>query len=283
MYLDDSNRTPLLLFRSWMGPVSTDSSYRTNSIGPKQGDSGTAGVYEMGLLLVLVVSAAFTVLALVMHFGEPLSILPVLERRTPGILYRVKTNHPLAAISFDDGPHPVFTPQVLEILAQYEVKATFFLIGERALRHPELVARIKAAGHEVANHYFINGHTLNHSREEFLENLEKADRAIGLAEKPILYRPPVGWIRAWQLKLLQDRGYICVLGCAYPRDTLHPPLWYFHWLVQKNLVPGAIVILHDGISNPAQTIRALPDILKAAPQKGLRFVPIGELRSFSGN
>lgn len=237
----------------------------------------------MWLAVILSVIGLLVGLALFVHFAEPLAILPVLERRTPGIVYRVKTNHPLVALSFDDGPHPVFTPQVLDILAQHDVKATFFLIGERALRHPELVARIKAAGHEVANHYFINGHTLNHSREEFLENLEKTGRAIGLTEKPILYRPPVGWIRSWQLKLLQERGYICVLGCAYPRDTLHPPVWYIRWLVRKNLVPGAIVILHDGISNPSQTIRALSDILQAAPRKGLRFVSVGELIGFGGS
>jgi peptidoglycan-N-acetylglucosamine deacetylase len=237
----------------------------------------------MWLEVILIVVALLVALALFIHFGEPLTILPALERRTPNIIYRVKTDHPLAALSFDDGPHPVFTPQVLDILHQHDAKATFFLIGERAGRHPELVARIKAAGHEVGNHYFTNGHTLNHSEAQFLESLERTDRAIGITAKPTLFRPPVGLARAWQIKLAQDRGYISVLGCAYPRDTLHPPVWYIRWLVLKNLIPGSIVILHDGISDPTQTIRALPKILEAGKQRGMRFVSIGELRSFGRN
>src|SRR5258706_15557958 len=92
--------------------------------------------------------------ALVVFWIEPLTILPLLERLTPNLTYRVRTSHPLVALSFDDGPHPIFTPQVLDILHQHNAHATFFLIGERALRHPDLVASIKAAGHEVGNHYF---------------------------------------------------------------------------------------------------------------------------------
>src|SRR5258706_3515814 len=93
-------------------------------------------------------------LALVVLWIEPLTILPLLERLTPNLTYRIPTRHPLVALSFDDGPHPIFTPQVLDILHQHNAQATFFLIGERALPHPHLVASIKAAGHEVGNHYF---------------------------------------------------------------------------------------------------------------------------------
>ena len=107
----------------------------------------------------------------------------LLERLTPNIVYRVRTELPLVALSFDDGPHPEFTPQVLEILKQHEAKATFFLIGERALRYPEVVARIRAEGHEIGNHYLRNGATLGHSDEEFVGNLEKTEKAIGAARQ----------------------------------------------------------------------------------------------------
>src|SRR5262252_4800192 len=101
-------------------------------------------VPEMSLLLVAVFVVA---IALVVFWIEPLSALGVLERLTPNIVYRVPTHLPLVALSFDDGPHPTFTPQVLEILERQDAKATFFLIGERVLRHPDIVARIKAGGH----------------------------------------------------------------------------------------------------------------------------------------
>jgi len=69
-----------------------------------------------------------------------------------------------------------------------------------------------------------------------------------------------------------------MLGSAYPHDPMHPPVWYIRWLVAKNLAPGTIVILHDGISNPTQTIRALPQILATANRNGLRVVSIATLK-----
>ena len=117
-------------------------------------------------------------------------------------------------VAVHDGPHPVFTPQVLEMLEKNNASATFFLIGERVLLYPELVARMKSAGHEVANHYFTNGSALGHSNEEFLNNLEKTESAIGLTGTPKLFRPPGGIARPRQLRLAEERAYTCVLGTA---------------------------------------------------------------------
>ena len=116
---------------------------------------------------------ALLALALYIFWVEPLGVLPVLERLTPNLTYRIRTRHPLVALSFDDGPHPIFTPKVLDILQQHNAHATFFLIGERALRHPDLVARIKAEGHEVANHYFTDGSIL------FLRASERSAPTLG--------------------------------------------------------------------------------------------------------
>jgi len=228
---------------------------------------------------MLLVIAVLVVLSLYIFWIQPLSVVPILEWLTPNIEYRVRTNLPLVALSFDDGPHPIFTPQVLAILERYDAKATFFLIGDCALRHPELVARIRAAGHEVANHYFVNGPTLGHSDAEFLRNLEETENAIGPLADPKLFRPPGGVAKSRQLQLARQRGYTNVLGCAYPHDPMHPPVWYIRWLIEKNLAPGTIIILHDGISNPSRTIAALPHILAAGRRRGLCFCSIGELLS----
>jgi peptidoglycan/xylan/chitin deacetylase (PgdA/CDA1 family) len=216
------------------------------------------------------------------YWTEPSCAFSLLERLTPRLVYRVQTDRPLVALSFDDGPHATFTPQVLDILERHGAKATFFLIGERALRHPDLVARIKDAGHEVGNHYFMDGATLGHSEADFLGYLERTERAVGIARQPKLFRPPGGVAWPGQLALAQSRGYVCVLGSAYPHDPAHPPVWYIRWLTTKNLAPGAIVILHDGIADPTRSIAALPAILAAGHTKGLRFVSIGTLmgRSF---
>lgn len=228
-------------------------------------------------LAFLEVGGALAIAALFLFWAEPLFVLPGLERLTPNIVYRVRTRLPLVALSFDDGPHPTFTPQVLGILEQHGARATFFLIGERALRHPDVVAQIRAGGHEVGNHYVRNASTLGHSDAEFVSNLEQTERALGAREGLKFFRPPGGVAWARQIKLARERGYTSVLGCAYPHDPMHPPVWYIRRLVEKNLVPGAIVILHDGIPDAARSLRALPQILAAGQRKGLRFVSIGQL------
>ena len=225
---------------------------------------------------LLLAALAFT---LYIFWVEPLSTLPILERLTPNLTYRFPTRHPLVALSFDDGPHPIFTPQVLDILHQHHAHATFFLIGERALRYPELVARIKASGHEVANHYFTDGSLLLHSDADFLRNLQRTEQALGITAEPKFFRPPGGVARPSQLRLARAHGYQCTLGSAYPHDPIHPPAWYIRWLVTKNLTPGTIVILHDGISNPARTLQALPQILAAGNRKHIKFVSLGTLKA----
>ena len=230
----------------------------------------------MSLLIGVVV-----IIVLFVFWIEPMVFLGVIEKLTPNITYRVQTALPIVALSFDDGPHPVFTPQVLEILNRYDAKATFFLIGERARRHPEVVAKIKAAGHQVANHYFRNGSILGGSDAEFLALLKETESAIGTSGGPKLFRPPGGVARPRQLKLARENGYSCVLGSAYPHDPMLPPVWYIRWLIEKNLVPGTIVILHDGISDPTRSLEALPHILDTGRRRKLKFVSIGELRAAS--
>lgn len=225
----------------------------------------------------IAIAGAFALFGVFLFWTEPLWLLPALERLTPNIVYRVRTRLPLVALSFDDGPHPAFTPQVLDVLQRHGAKATFFLIGDRALRQPDVVAEIRAAGHEIGNHYSSNVPTLLHSDAAFVRNLDQTEAVLGLAAKPALFRPPGGIAWPRQIRLAKARGYTCVLGCAYPHDPMHPPVWYIRWLVEKNLVSGAIVILHDGISDPSRSIQALPHILEAARRKGLRYVSISEL------
>jgi peptidoglycan-N-acetylglucosamine deacetylase len=229
------------------------------------------------MMAVLLLAAALFAMGFLVFWVQPLAVLSAVERLTPNVTYRVRTDRPVVALSFDDGPDPTFTLQVLEILRRHDAKATFFLIGERAVRHPDVVFQIKAAGHEVGNHYFKNGPTLGHSDAEFIGYLEQTEKAIGITTGPKLFRPPGGMAWPKQLRLAQAHGYKCVLGCAYPHDPMRPPVWYMKWLIGKNLVAGAIVILHDGISDPTRSIKALPHILTMGRNKGLCLLSIGAL------
>ena len=84
-------------------------------------------------------------------------------------------------------------------------------------------------------------------------------------------------IRPAHLAFVRAQGYRCVLGSAYPFDPAHPPAGYIRWLVGKNLAPGTIVILHDGIADPSRMLQSLDAILDEGRRRGLRFVPVGEL------
>jgi peptidoglycan/xylan/chitin deacetylase (PgdA/CDA1 family) len=228
-------------------------------------------------MLLLIGSALVVAIWFLVFWIQPLGAVRIFERLTRNVIYRMRVELPLVGLSFDDGPHPTFTPQVLDILERHDAKATFFLIGERALRYPELVTRIKAAGHEVGNHYYKDGSTFVHSDAEFLRYLEQTEIAIGPMEEPKLFRAPGGVAWPRQLRLARAQGYLCVLGSAYPNDPVHPPVWYIRWLVKKNLAPGTIIILHDGISDATRSIEALPQILQSGRQRGVRFVSVGKL------
>lgn len=175
-------------------------------------------------LMFLVAGGALAIIGLVLFWTQPLFVLGALERLTPKIVYRVRTHLPLVALSFDDGPHPTFTPQVLEIPERQDAKATFFLIGERVLRHADILARIKAGGHEVGNHYVRNAPTLGHSDAESVRNLEQTERALGGTEGLKFLRPPgeAAWSR--QIELARERGLYVRHRLRYPHDPMHPPV-----------------------------------------------------------
>ncbi len=224
-----------------------------------------------GVCVVAAIGALVTVVI------QPLWLFGLLSRAYPGILWRVETSAPLVALTFDDGPAPDHTPEVLALLAAHRARATFFMIGDRAAAYPALVSTIRNGGHEVGNHYYSIRSTLRTSDSEFLTNLLRTESVLGLSGPMKLYRPPGGLIRRSQLALATQHGYRCVLGSAYPYDPSHPPSGYIRWLVTENLAPGTIVILHDGIADPSRMIAALDAILAAGERKGLRFVPVGEL------
>jgi hypothetical protein len=123
-------------------------------------DGGRLTVRRRRLVRWAVVVGGVLLVLQIVWWAEPMALFRVLEVVAPGIVWRVPTDDPVVALSFDDGPNPAYTPQVLALLAQNHAHATFFLIGERAAAHAEVVAAIKAGGHEVGNHYLHRGTTL---------------------------------------------------------------------------------------------------------------------------
>lgn len=232
-------------------------------------------------------TVAIVVLLLVV---QPAWLARGFARAFPGIVWQVDTDLPVIALTFDDGPDPTYTPQVLELLEGYNAKATFFLIGEHARQHPELVARIRAAGHEVSNHTDSKATTFYMSAKPFEASLVRAEETLGLSSEAgtndgkmrtgsgrKLLRPAGGFIHSSQLVLAKRRGYTCVLGSAYAFDPQSPSVAYIRWAISKNLRPGTIVVLHDAGGNRSKTVAALEGILAEANKKGLRSVTVSEL------
>lgn len=171
-------------------------------------------------------------------------VLRTAGRHFAGTITHVETTEPIAALTFDDGPDPATTPQLLEILARHGAKATFFMLGQHALRYPDLVRRIAAAGHAIANHSF------NHPR---LPSLSRAARrhqilACEAALAPYgqkLFRPPRG--------LQSLASWLDVTSLGYQVVTWNVIVWDWEvraaeWTAQQlaaQIKPGSIALLHD--------------------------------------
>jgi peptidoglycan/xylan/chitin deacetylase (PgdA/CDA1 family) len=209
---------------------------------------------------------------------QPPFAMDVVARIASGIVWHVKTAQPLVAITFDDGPDPRYTPQVLDLLARHQARATFFLVGRRARAHPELLARIRAEGHEVANHTETHPRALWQRQSAFEEELLAGEKTLGLEKARLkLFRPPGIWLRPSQQAAAARHGYLTVLGSVYAFDPYQPPTRYIEWVIGRGLRPGAIVVLHDSGGDRSHTIAALPAILAAAQQRRLKLVTLSEL------
>ena len=170
-----------------------------------------------------------------------------------------KTNNKQIAISFDDGPLPQFTPQVLQILKEHQVPAAFFCIGKRAQEHAELLKQIIAEGHLVGNHSYSHHRWFDlFSADKMFEDLRQMDAAMkhitGL--KPRLFRPPYGVTNPNLKKAVIRGGYIAVGWNIRSLDTVIKTEQKLLRKVTRLLKPGAVILFHD-------TMKVTPGILSA--------------------
>jgi peptidoglycan/xylan/chitin deacetylase (PgdA/CDA1 family) len=190
----------------------------------------------------------------------------------------------VVALTFDDGPS-LYTAQVLDILARYQVKATFFLIGQNVEQHPDLAQRIVAEGHAVGNHTYSHPlwaaiETPAHEQQELNAAETAILHATGIA--PNLFRPPHGWRSPWLVHTARHLRYKVVTWNIAAGDWRRPQPQVIAERVLSQLRPGAIVLLHDGLetqTDPAMqnTVAALPLILNGLEARGYRLVTVPEL------
>jgi peptidoglycan/xylan/chitin deacetylase (PgdA/CDA1 family) len=207
-----------------------------------------------------------TGLAVGSWFYQPRWLINSLRRALPSVLFHVHTQQPVFALTFDEGPSPEHTIHVLDLLAEADAHATFFVMAEQVRKYPTLTRRILEQGHELANHLVTNRPAISMSATEAREAMREATDVIAdiSGEQPLFVRPPAALFRPSFLRAAEQAGQRVVLGSAYASDPLHPPRSYVRWAIPSMMRPGSIVVLHDGRRNRQLTVDVLPDILAAA-------------------
>ena len=193
------------------------------------------------------------------------------------LVWKARPRRPSIALTFDDGPDPVHTPAVLDILAAHGAKATFFVIGKHAYAHQHLVRRIVAEGHQLANHTWSHRHLDGQGYQIVGEELDSTrDFLATIVGAPTrLYRPPRGEISARLLSYTAVLGYTTVLWTVSFSDNLRARTEFTTSQVESaDLGPGGIVLLHD---NNSYTVKALDPLLRHLKQRNLSAVTLGEL------
>ncbi len=205
--------------------------------------------------------------------------------KTGKVIWEVNTKEKIVAITFDDGPHPIFTPQILDILAKYNAKATFFVVGNKIEIYPDILQRIKKEGHEIANHTNKHIYNKNISSSTLTSELEKTDEIIQriTGDKPTLYRPVGGLYNDSIINTAIENGKLVILWSWHqdPEDWKRPPANKISRHITKGVQPGNIILLHDwigsGVNRTSQTVKALESIMEFLSQNGYECVTVSEL------
>ncbi len=181
------------------------------------------------------------------------------------------------AISFDDGPNHQFTPQVLSVLAQYNVPATFFVIGKNIQGNEKILQQIDAAGHSIGNHsythsFFIDFKSVQGFKQELIRTTETVFNVIG--KRMTLFRPPYGVITPNLAKAINLSGYRVIGWSIRSYDTTAVSVEAIAKRVRSQLKPGAIILFHDISDN---TVQALKQTLDFAIKNNYKIVSVEQL------
>ena len=181
------------------------------------------------------------------------------------------------AITFDDGPHKTNTPQLLDILKQRGIRATFFVVGQNAAEYPDILKRIVAEGHELANHSYTHPVLASMSQSAVHEQLDKTHQAVlkatGVSMK--LLRPPYGALSEPQRRTVNNEfGYKVILWSVDPLDWKVRDAARVQNEILSHTQAGSIVLAHDIHKS---TVDAMPETLDKLTEKGFKFVTVSEL------
>ena len=208
---------------------------------------------------------------------RPGPVVRWLSRRFPDVLFEQANAGPLIALSFDDSPHPMLTPRILDLLAKHNAHATFFMIGEYVAGNEEIVRRLVDEGHELGNHMMSDAPSARLSAAEFERQLLQTHEVLARFGPVRWFRPGHGWFNRRMLEQIHAHGYRCAMASAYAFEFLPVSAPYAARHILLNIRPGGVIILHDGAADQERTVAVLRRILPALRRRGYQVVTVSEL------
>ncbi|MCM3618940.1 polysaccharide deacetylase family protein [Sutcliffiella horikoshii] len=203
--------------------------------------------------------------------------------KTGQVLWEVNTQEKIVALTFDDGPHPVYTPILLDILEKYEAKATFFVVGSNVEKNPDIIKNIVMGSHEIGNHTFSHSYDTTIKPEKMVEEIEKTNNILLLetGNRPRFFRPVGGYFSQDIIDSAVGLKHKVLLWSWHqdPRDWDSKSASDIANHIMKNIHPGDVILLHDGGGNRMQTIEAVEILIPKLQSEGYRFVTVSELWS----
>ncbi|WP_392482914.1 polysaccharide deacetylase family protein [Nostoc sp. C110] len=193
---------------------------------------------------------------------------------------KLKANEKVIALTFDDGPGPKNTAQILEILKKNNIKATFFMLGQMVKYFPQVAKQVAADGHVIGNHTWHHWYFKMDEATAASEIDRTADiiyKTTG--EKTTLFRPPGGFLNNGLAQYARNEKYAVMMWSEQSGDAERhsPQVPMLVKNVLKYAKPGAIVLLHDGGGNRSKSVKALPEMIAGLKAQGYRFVTIPQL------
>ncbi|MBQ7474831.1 MAG: polysaccharide deacetylase family protein [Clostridia bacterium] len=182
------------------------------------------------------------------------------------------------ALTFDDGPHPRLTEEILDVLSEYGVKATFFVVGENAEKYPLIVEREVREGHEIGNHTFSHRNVKTGSSGKIKKEITATEDAVfeAIEYRPRLFRPPEGKLGATAKRIAAELGYTVVLWSVDTEDWRHRSAGEIE-KAALSAGDGDVILCHDFISGGSNTAEALRRFIPKMLAEGYVFVTVSEL------
>ncbi len=210
---------------------------------------------------------------------EDAGVVPCDQNDKDIVFYCKKNDGMKIALTFDDGPHPYYTPIILDILKEYGIKATFFMIGENVKYYNEAAQAVLAAGHEIGNHTYHHKSLKPLGQQAILQEIQSCeDELFSLAEyRPKLVRPPEGSMGQGVKEVVGDLGYRIILWDLDTRDWAHTAPGDISKKVLNDISSGDIILMHDFIGHNSPTPAALRLFIPKLLEQGYQFVTVSEL------